>query len=367
MPETTYMGVDDRRDHSFKIPRPDLSIQFNTPNVCTQCHKEKQNKWAQKALSDWHGEPPAISLNRQNLYRLNLYRSNQGEPLALQAHLAIVADQQIDVISRASALSLLSYAGFEISSAMLRPYLSHKQDLIRLAAADVAALLSADQKVKELKALLADPLRAVRVAAARSLLDANTATLDTEVRDTEIFNRAFQELQLSNKISSWRGEGRLNQSTSELATKQLLAAEKSLIAAIEIEPFFEAGYINLADLYRSQSQPLKVKQVLLQGIEKLPKAAALNYAYGLYLVRQKKYLKSISYFEQSSLLQPDNPQYLYTYLLALEATGETEQAINKLQKLITQYSNNQQLIKLGLYFAQKTQNQNLYNWFKALE
>ena len=38
MPTTTYMAVDDRRDHSFRVPRPDLSTTLGTPNSCTQCH-----------------------------------------------------------------------------------------------------------------------------------------------------------------------------------------------------------------------------------------------------------------------------------------------------------------------------------------
>ena len=38
MPATTYMAVDSRRDHSFRVPRPDLSVSLNTPNACTGCH-----------------------------------------------------------------------------------------------------------------------------------------------------------------------------------------------------------------------------------------------------------------------------------------------------------------------------------------
>lgn len=40
MPSTTYMAVDDRRDHSFRVPRPDLSTSLGTTNACTQCHFE---------------------------------------------------------------------------------------------------------------------------------------------------------------------------------------------------------------------------------------------------------------------------------------------------------------------------------------
>lgn len=38
MPHTTYMAVDDRRDHSFRVPRPDLSVKLKTPNACSACH-----------------------------------------------------------------------------------------------------------------------------------------------------------------------------------------------------------------------------------------------------------------------------------------------------------------------------------------
>ena len=43
MPATTYMAVDDRRDHSFRVPRPDLSLRLGVPNACTGCHLEPEN------------------------------------------------------------------------------------------------------------------------------------------------------------------------------------------------------------------------------------------------------------------------------------------------------------------------------------
>lgn len=38
MPHTYYMKVDPRRDHSIRVPRPDMSVKHQTPNACTQCH-----------------------------------------------------------------------------------------------------------------------------------------------------------------------------------------------------------------------------------------------------------------------------------------------------------------------------------------
>ncbi len=41
MPAKTYMGVDLRRDHSFRVPRPDLTETIGVPNTCNACHTEQ--------------------------------------------------------------------------------------------------------------------------------------------------------------------------------------------------------------------------------------------------------------------------------------------------------------------------------------
>ena len=60
MPATTYMEVDPRRDHSLRVPRPDLSVSLQTPNACTGCHlerstlsKEKQQELKLAEYADW--------------------------------------------------------------------------------------------------------------------------------------------------------------------------------------------------------------------------------------------------------------------------------------------------------------------------
>ena len=46
MPERVYMGIDWRRDHGFRVPRPDVSVETGGPNACTDCHKDKDAAWA---------------------------------------------------------------------------------------------------------------------------------------------------------------------------------------------------------------------------------------------------------------------------------------------------------------------------------
>ena len=356
MSENRYMGVDDRRDHSFKIPRPDISNIFCTPNACVSCHKDKSDEWAEKTLTVWHGKPDAISPTRHNYYRLH-----RGERISLVQHLAIIADVQIDVITRATAISLLSYSTNRIDDVDLVPYLTHSEQLLRLAAAGAAVLLPIDQRVKFVAPLLNDKYKAIRVAAAKSLVDIGIAS-----QKLPLFKKAFQELYLTNQISSWRGEGRLNQASVEFSSGQFSAAELSFKAVIDVEPYFEAGYVNLAEFYRSQQRVAQVQSVLTLGMEKLPESASLSYVFALSLVRQQQHHKATYFFERAMFLQPNEQQYAYAYILSLDGQNETSIAVEKLQNLMANYPKSQRLKELGLYLAQKDKNQSAYNWFNDL-
>ena len=57
MPARNYMVIDARRDHSFRIPRPDLSVATGSPNACLNCHSEQTNAWAAAAIEKWVGKP----------------------------------------------------------------------------------------------------------------------------------------------------------------------------------------------------------------------------------------------------------------------------------------------------------------------
>ena len=357
MPTTRYMGVDDRRDHSFKIPRPDLSTQFNTPNACIKCHDNKSNQWASDKLEKWHGKPKALAKSRQFLMALN-----NGEAINLEDHLSIIADSKLAVISRASALQMLSFTTQMVTIEILKPYLTHQEDLIRLSAATTALLLTPKIRVLHLSPLLTDKFKAIRVAAARSLVTSRIA-----VEYQQAFNSAFNELLSSNDLTSWRGEGRANQGLLALETNQISTAEQAFLGAITVEPYFDTGYINLADLYRTQQRSAEVASVLAKGMKNLPNSGALQYAYGLHLVRVQQHSKALGFFEQATIVEPQSPQYLYAYILSLDGQGETVKAVNKLQKRIGKYSDNQQLKELGLYLAQKSQNRKMYDWFMGIK
>ncbi|UZE96365.1 multiheme c-type cytochrome [Alkalimarinus alittae] len=353
MPESRYMGVDDRRDHSFKIPRPDLSIAFNTPNACTKCHDDKTNKWAKEKLESWHGKPSQILTSKQRLMALN-----NGQTITLEQHLQIINDEKLDVISRASAIQLLSYSAAEFTGDMLAPYFKHSEALLRMSAASVALLLPEKDKIKYVSPLLDDKYKAVRVAAAKSLVSSNIPATNRL-----LFDKAFKSLIYANKVNSWRGEGASNQGILSIDSGKISDAEKSFKHATEIDPYFDGGYINLADLYRAQQKTLQAGSVLLSGIKYNPNSAVLHYAYGLYLIRLSETDKALSHFEKAMALEPINSQYAYIVVLAMDSSGQSKQALERLKMLIEKYQDKSQLKELGLYLSQKVNSRSDYNWF----
>ena len=104
MPTRTYMVVDERRDHSIRIPRPDLSVKLATPNACNNCHKDKSSRWASDSVYKWYGHAPK-GFQR---FAEAIDSGSVGAPGAQQSLVRVVADREQSAIARATALSMLA-------------------------------------------------------------------------------------------------------------------------------------------------------------------------------------------------------------------------------------------------------------------
>ncbi|MGI2258036.1 tetratricopeptide repeat protein [Shewanella sp. GXUN23E] len=341
MPQTRYMGVDDRRDHSFSIPRPALTAQFGIPNACERCHSDKGTQWAIAQVNKAYPNPKAqLSANQLRLIELRA-----GAPISAQAHRAIIDDASLPVLSRASAIELLPITHNELPSEWFSRYLHHAEPLLRLAAAAQGGLLPQSAQQGLITPLLDDNLRAVRVAAAR--------TLSMNQPQQEPSSPAISELNSANRISAWRGEGRMNQALMLLATGRWQEASDELQASIRIDPFFAPAYVNLADIYRATGQTAKAGEIFRLGLANNPQSADLHYGYGLQLIRAKTYQEAEQHLSQAATLAPDNGQYVYGYLLALDNNGKQVQALKILKTYLQTHGADPQLHALGLALARK--------------
>ena len=112
MPARTYMVVDPRRDHSFRVPRPDLSVALGTPNACTGCHANRTASWAAGRVAGWGGAARGTAD-----FARTLEVARRGLPVAGPALAALATDRTQPGIVRATALTHLP----EFPSAGARP------------------------------------------------------------------------------------------------------------------------------------------------------------------------------------------------------------------------------------------------------
>lgn len=358
MPSTRYMGVDDRRDHSFSIPRPQLSQQFDIPHACKNCHADQTDDWASKALQQWRTKSgkthESISQNELSFLRLQT-----GVAITFPQHLAIIADAHLDIMTRATAITLLPNTTTQLPEQVIAPWVNSDEPLIRLATAEVGQLLPDFVRQQSYAMLLKDKYRAVRVAAANHLINSPA------LKNKQQF-QAFQELHDANELNGWRGEGNLNTSMLHMQAGQHNQAITALEHSIRVDPYFAEAYVNLSDIYRLTGNSDAEQATFAAGLLATPKSAVLQYAYGLHLIRGQQRQKAVTAFSTALKLAPENAQYAYVYTLSLDGVGRTKQAIAQLKTAIHRYQDNAQLAQLGMNLSQKVNDSQSVTFFSKL-
>jgi Tfp pilus assembly protein PilF len=326
MPTKTYMVVDARRDHSFRVPRPDFSVAYGTPNACNQCHKDKSNQWAADSVAKWYG--PA---RRQEAHFVAaLYAGQHRQLQAAGALSGLITDASQPAIARATALSLLPEYLSPSSLPVIKSALNDREALVRREAVRALEPLSPRERVAMAAPLLTDAILSVRIEAARLLAGTPPDSLQESQRAA--LDRAIAELIASEMASAERPENHLNLALLYAQMGRTSDAESELNTALRLDPKFVPAMVNLADLYRVQGKDAEGQSWLEKAIATTPDAAEPIYALGLLKVRQKQYQEALSLLAKAALLQPSNARYSYVYAVALNSTGQAPQAITTLQQ-----------------------------------
>ena len=181
------MTVDRRHDHSFRVPRPDLSVTLGTPNACNDCHRDKDPQWAAAAVEGWFG-PDRKGFQTYGA-AFHASRTDQADAAALLA--AVVSDRDAPAVARASALTELAPRISPANINTARGWLFDPDPMVRIGALDMLENVPPGQVWRWAAPLLSDPVRGVRIRAA-SLLAA-VPTPSQPPPDRELFERAAAE------------------------------------------------------------------------------------------------------------------------------------------------------------------------------
>ncbi len=317
MPTTTYMVVDPRHDHSFRIPRPDLSETLGVPNACNKCHEDRTPAWSAAELKKRYPHPKTGFQDFATAFA----SADRGEPDATIALAQLVSNQDESAIARASALERLAQLGGDNATLSAEAALKDRSPLVRHAAVGVYDTVPPEQR-GPIVPLLRDPVTDVRMRAARTLAPVPASALGPT--EAEAYSKAAAEYVAAERFNADRPENRTNLGTYYAERGQFADAETELRAAIALDPMFVPAWANLADVMRMQDREADAESALREGIARSPRDATLHHALGLSLVRQKKNDEALIELKRATELAPGNARFAYVYGIAkAELSGTT--------------------------------------------
>jgi len=322
MRTTTYMVVDPRYDHSFRVPRVDYTLKYGIPNACTTpCHADKSVKWSNDAVIKWYGP----ERKRGNDYAVAFDAARRGLPDSEKHLRAAILTPGFPPIARATALGLLGDYYSTASIDALQAGLTDPDAIVRTAAARTLASLPPPDRVRLGRPLLTDPVRLVRAWAASSLAGTSPGLLTPD--ESAALARATEEYIALEMAVAERPEAHLNLSSLYLRQGRPRDAEAALQTALRLDPRNVPARVNLADLYRSEGREADGEKLLAEAVKLEPTAAEAAHALGLLYVRQGRRDEAMALFERAYKQLPGIPRYGYVYAVALHDAGNVEKAI----------------------------------------
>ncbi|MEC8326675.1 MAG: tetratricopeptide repeat protein [Pseudomonadota bacterium] len=331
MPTTTYMQVDARRDHSFKVPRPDLTIKTGVSNACNQCHQDQTASWAVSQIKTWHPNSKHIGKTH---FATSFHRADERAPNAGELLTRIAQGKQYSTIVSASALARMRNTPGNNALVAIARAVKDPSPLKHIAAINAATPYPVTDRWRLFNVLLDSTHHSVRIEAARSLAGMLNAPFPNELskQDKTRLNAALNDYIKSQEFNAERGFSHTNLALLALEMAEPKTAEMHYVDAIKVEPIFMPAYVNLADLYRQQGDESKAQNILKQALSVNHEASDVYYALAMSQIRSNEKQNALKSLENSTLFAPENASYLYTYALLLQDQKNIHQAIRYFEK-----------------------------------
>ena len=323
MPGKTYMGNDLRHDHSFRVPRPDLSVKFGTPNACNNCHKDKTAQWAADVVEKRYGP------KRKYHFADDLVPGSQLDPNS-EAHLTkLLADTSVPAIIKATAANYLGSISTQSSMNTLINCLKNKDAQIRYE--DLRSLInfSPGQYVNEMAPLLNDKVRAVRIAAADLFTNVPKENIPSSFFTA--YTRATAELNNYLLYQADFAHGNISIADYFMRINDTKNAEKFYWRALHKDSLANLPRINLSVLYNSEGRNKEALDVLETAAKVDNKNAQVFYDMALLQNEMNNKAAALLNFEKAYQLKIKDPRLYYNYGLLLQQAGNSHKAIQVLE------------------------------------
>ncbi len=244
MPETTYMVVDPRRDHSIRVPRPDLSVAIGTPNACNNCHTMpyESAQWAADKIVEWYGEKRPDDPN----WAKAIAGGREADPAALTEIIDSLNRPNTPGIVKATLCELLSRYRSPEARTALESALTSSDAMIRRAAISNVQVESLQKLLGVAVPVLSDPIRTVRIAAAVRLLNLPPSTFEGEAKLK--LEAAIDEFKTQLHLADDRADAHIQLALLARRAGNLPKSADEWRTAMRLEPYLSGPRSELAQL-----------------------------------------------------------------------------------------------------------------------
>ena len=335
MPHKNYMVIDDRRDHSIRIPRPDLSAKFGQPNACNNCHSDQSFEWAANAIDRIKG--PVRQKEARHPEAFYSYRSGSedAEKLLLDASQNTLAP----AFTRSGALLALRSFISEASTEEALRQLDSNDSIVRVAALSKLEGLPPAARFSKVVSLLNDPVRAVRTEAARILSSVPDSLFSTSQRQR--FDQVYQELKARYTSNLDRAESHLSLGILSEQQGSFTEAEKHYRNAIIRDDLFVPARMNLATMLSGQGRGAEAETLLRDALRIQPMWGQIHYSLGLLLAENTDRLpEAIRSLERAAGYWPENPRVNFNLAIAYWQNKRVEDAVRSFEQCIRMQPDN---------------------------
>ncbi|MCX6245998.1 MAG: multiheme c-type cytochrome [Bacteroidetes bacterium] len=316
MPGRYYMGIDKRFDHSFRIPRPDLSVKLGTPNACINCHDDKTNAWAVQNVNKWYGE------RQKPHYGTLLADAAAGKPGADSGLLRMINSNLYPEIIRATAIEYLSAYPSNKAQEAVKKAVNDPDPLLRYTAVENYYTSDSAELFRLMAPLLSDPVKSVRMEAAYRLVTFKESAFN-EIQ-LPLFRKGLDEYKKSQEYVADFPTGRYNLGNYYSRIHDFAKAEENYREALTTDNLFTPAKVNLAIIYYQQDRQDEAEKLLRDLVKHNPEITDGYYYLALLYGEQKKYSEAIALLETASMKTVTNPRIFYNLGLLYQMMNQNE-------------------------------------------
>lgn len=337
MPERTYMGNDHRRDHSFRIPRPDQSVEYGTPNACNACHSDESNQWAADQIDNWYGE------ERAHHFSDELLPGSQRNAESVAHLVALLNDSTQPLIARATAVYYLGQIQDSTAAQVVRNVLSHRDAWIRHEALNALNAQPVQDWLALAHSLLQDPVKAVRIAAARLFHSSGAyQQLATEAR--QHYQAARQEYEAYLHLQADFSVGALQLADFHLQDGNAQEAVQWYGRALDKDQQMNYARLNLASALGGLQRPQEALQVLKQALQQDAQNPRIHYNLALLYLELNQIDAAEQHFQEAIVLNIPSSGAFGNYALMLLQQGRFEAVLPLCKKGLERYPQDEKLL-----------------------